>query len=209
MSLVADLASVLKCSHQHTAHASEQQPDRAVNESQCMPLQQPSTAQGREPSNGDASTSNLPNEPLTPASASAPKPSSWPCAYQAEAQGAYEAGQEQQLQVSLLQPSELSQPPLADMTQAASDCNSQSAAGSSSSERHTTASQILVSNEDHSDFAVSSKHSEASTAGQVDSLPDVPRQGPVASSTSEPEAMDAAPTPDRCIPCATLQAIAV
>lgn len=194
MSLVSNLASVLRCPLQHPAHA-PQQPKRAPA-SQCMPLHQPSTAQGCGLATGNASTSNPPNEPLTPASTSAPKPSSWPDAYQAAAQDANEAGQEQQLQFSSLQPSDLPQP-LADVSQSASDCSSHSAASTSSSEGGIAASQSLVSNEDNSDVALSSKHLEASSAGHVDSLPYVPYEGLTASSTDEPEAPSTKPGPDR------------
>lgn len=206
MSLVSNLASVLRCPLQHPAHA-PQQPKRAPA-SQCMPLHQPSTAQGCGLATGNASTSNPPNEPLTPASTSAPKPSSWPDAYQAAAQDANEAGQEQQLQFSSLQPSDLPQP-LADVSQSASDCSSHSAASTSSSEGGIAASQSLVSNEDNSDVALSSKHLEASSAGHVDSLPYVPYEGLTASSTDEPEAPSTKPGPDRCVRCSVLQVAAV
>lgn len=206
MSLVSNLASVIRCPHQHPAHA-PQQLKRAPTEPQCVPLHQPSTAQGRGLATGDASISNPPNEPLTPGSAFAPKPCSWPDAYQAAAQDANEAIQVQQF--SSLQPSTLPQPSLADMTQLASDSNSHSAASHSSSEGGIAASQILVSNEDKSDVASSSKHCEASSVGQVDSLPYVPLEVPTASSTDEPEAPSAKPAPDRCVRCPALQLAAV
>lgn len=206
MSLVSDLAAVLRRPDQHTAQAPAQ-PEEALTKSQCVPLHQQSTAEPEGLSAGVVSASKPPNEPLTPDAASPPKPSSWPNPYPAAPQSSVEASQEQHLQCSSLQPTELSQPPPRHLAQSASDCNSNSVVSSSSSKGDSPASQIPVSNESSPDVAVPSKHSEASSARQPDSLQFVPPECATASSTDDSEAPSAKPAPKRCILRATLRVL--
>lgn len=198
MSLVSDLASVLRCPGQHAAHAPPEIA-QALTDSQSMPLHQHSATQGVANPAGNEATTKAADEPLTPALGSAPKPYSWPKAHQEKSPGP----DWEQLQFSSLQPSEPTQPPTADLAQSALDLNSQSPASTSSSQAETVASQMLVSNEGKSDVAaVLRKHCEVSLAGEPDSLWFAPPEGPSTSGTDKPEAPSA--TPERCSLCATL-----
>ena len=189
MSLVSDLASVLRCPDQPAALL---QPTQGLTELQSMPLHEHSTGQGGAAPAGLEAAYRPADEPLTPASESAPNPSSWPKAQLELAQGPAEARQEQ-LQLSSLQPSEPTQLPTA----------SQSAASGSRGPAEAAASQSLVAAESASDVAaVLRKHPEVSRAGQPDSLQMVPPESTIMSSTDEAEApTKKQPAPNRCIPC--------
>ena len=164
-----------------------------------MPSRPHSTGQGRALPTGLQAASRPPDEPLTPASESAPNPSSWPKAQQQTAQPPDETGQEQ-LQFSSLQPSEHTQLPTADLGQPTSVMDSQSAASSSSSTAEAAAKRGLIADEANpGTAAILGNHPEVSSAGQPNSLEFVPPESTALSSTDEPEAPTAQPAPDRCI----------
>lgn len=198
MSLVSDLASVLRCP--------EQQPksQQGVTQSQSAPLRPQSSGQGRALPTGLEASSRPSHEPLTPASESAPNPASWPKAQQKMAQPQNETGQEQ-LQFSSLQPSESTQQRTVHLVQSASVLDSQSAASSSDSTAEAAAKRALVCDEaNQGAAAILGSQNEVSPLGQPNSLEFVPPESTVLSSTDEPEAPTAQPAPDRCIQSATL-----
>ena len=128
MSLVSDLASVLRSPDQPAALV---QPTQGVTELQNLPLHQHSAGQGRALPIGLEAARRSADEPLTPASESAPNPSSWPIVQQELAQDPAQASQEQ-LQFRSLQPAEPTQLPNAKIAQSGFVLDSQSAASSSS-----------------------------------------------------------------------------
>lgn len=195
MSLVSDLASVLRRPDQHIP---SQQPTQGRTECLSAPLHQDRAAQGGPVPTGLEPSSRPLTEPVTPASVSAPNPSSWPQAQQ-QAQRPDQAGQEV-LQFSSLQPSEPPQLPT-DSAQPTSVLDSQSAASSSSSKAEVAASQIGSCSEGNSGAAAGlSKHPEVLLPGQPDSLHFAPPKGPL-SRTNEPEAVTAKAAPNRCTQC--------
>lgn len=206
MSLVSDLASALRRPDQHS---SSQQPTQGLTECQSAPLHQHSAAQGGPLPTGLEASSKPPTEPLTPASVSAPNPSSWPQAQQQMAQSPDQAGQEELQFSSSLQPSE--PPQLAtDSAQPTSVLDSQSAASSSSSKAEAAASQIGTCSEGSLDAAAGlNKYPVLSSPGQPDSLRFAPPKGPALSSTDEPEAVTAKSAPNRCISMCILTAAQV
>ena len=195
MSLVSDLASVLRCPEQQ---AKLQQDTQGLTPCQSMPSRSHSTGQGRPLPTGLQAANRSPDEPLTPASESALNPSSWPKAQQQTAQPPDETGQEQ-LQFSSLQPSEHTQLPTADLVAPTSVMDNQSAASRSSSTAEAATKRILVCDEANPGAAVIlSNHPEVSSAGQPNSLKFVPPESTALSSTDEPEAPTAQPAVDRC-----------
>ena len=202
MSLVSDLASVLRCPEPQT---NPQQVSQEPNQLQSTPLRPHSTTQGMALPTGLETASRPPDEPLTPASESAPNPSSWPGAQQKMAQPPDETGQEQ-LEFSSLQPSGPTQLPTADLVQSTSLLGRQPAASSShSAAAEAAAKRTLVCDEANPGAAaILGKHPKSSSAGQPDSLQFVPPESTILSSTDEPEASAKQPSLDRCIPSATL-----
>ena len=192
MSLVSDLASALRRPDQQ---AVAQQPTQELTECHSAPVHQHSAAQGGPLPTRLEASSRPPTEPLTPASVSAPNPSSWPQAQPQLAHSLDQAGQEE-LQFSSLQPSEPPQLP----TDSASVLDNQSAASSSSNQAEVAASQTVACRE--GSLGAAGGLSKHPILLSPDSLQFAPPKGPTLSSTDEAEAVTAKAAPNRCTHCA-------
>lgn len=172
MSLVSDLASVLRPSHQQAASACQSESE-LVTESQSMLLQHdPLRATADLVRKGlmqeGEATATTPDEPLTPVAGSAVKPSSWP---KAEPQISDKPGQEQ-LHFSSFR-SELTQQQAGDPMQDQSRFGTQSSAVDSSSQAEAGPSQLRDSNQGNAEqmFAPSSvQQAQQASKWQADSM---------------------------------------
>lgn len=202
LSLVSDLTLVLRCpdeqcpsapdlvspslieSHSSTTH--EHAPQRCAK------------PKGTASVTGNEATSRSSEEPLTPASGSAPKPSSWPMS-RAESSDTFG---HKQLQLSSMQPSDTSQLQPVDHVQNDVDLHSTSqpkirSSGSKAGRMQTKTNDSNLGNAWQAAAEANANHAQASSTEQANSLESASPLGARSLTADDSQAQCAVHTPDR------------
>ena len=200
MSLVSDLTSVLRCPDNRCPSALEHV-SQPLTESQSSTthqhaLQSCAKPYGTASIKGNEATSRSSEEPLTPASSSAPKPSSWPMS---RAESSDTSGHKQ-LQFSSLQPSDTDPVQAMDRLQFDADLHSQPVPRSSSSKADRMQSRTTESSLGNAQQAAASTNADPAHASSTEQAASLEFTSPLDAQSvmaNESQAQSAVYTPDR------------